>query len=179
MSGMAIKARQKEKAKSCAPFWDCLLETLFAAEGKASQWQLGWLNTEFINGEPFRESNPICSAINTNAKRGIRIIQEQCGREPMQSAWIQSFSDETGDIRELVLHYEVIAKDSLRADVIVKSTLLLDAWVNGLSAPKTKQLIEQLFSPAFVTKKEILRRQKELKAKPQMGIPLDQAKAIR
>lgn len=88
-------------------YWRNLWPKVVGSAGQASAWRSPWLTTCFADGTPFRDGNPIFSAVSDQRRLGVRIIQVEAdpSDEPAVSWWIDSFGDpsESDAIRELVI----------------------------------------------------------------------------
>jgi hypothetical protein len=88
-------------------YWRNLWAKVACSAGQASVWRSPWLTTCFADGTPFRDGNPIFSAVSDQRRLGVRIIQYEADPmdEPAVNWWIDSFGDpaEAGVIRELVV----------------------------------------------------------------------------
>jgi hypothetical protein len=56
-------------------FWKHHWERLLSEVGQKGTWQSPWFNTTFANGTPFRDGNPIFTAVCTSRRLGVQIIQ--------------------------------------------------------------------------------------------------------
>jgi hypothetical protein len=100
-------------------------------------WQSPWLNTHFANGEPFRDGNPIFSAVAHNRQIGIRVIQVDPEEPTDLSHWIDVFADgEPDSIRELVITC------ALTNEALVGAMNLMKQWITEekLKSSDEKQL---------------------------------------
>ena len=82
--------------------WDSLIREL----GQEASWQTPWLNTRFNDGSPFRDGNPIFSAVCPSRHLGVRVIQVEPADDPNEfTAWTDTFAKgEPEATEELVIH---------------------------------------------------------------------------
>jgi hypothetical protein len=73
--------------------------------GQEWLWQTPWLNTNFADGTPSRDGNPIFSAVSLPRRLGVRVIQVEPAHNPRElSVWTDTFAKgEAGSIKELVI----------------------------------------------------------------------------
>jgi hypothetical protein len=73
--------------------------------GDRDDWTTPWLSTEFADGTPCRDGNPIFSAFSPLRRRGIRVIQLEPSADPRdRDVWIDAFDkDGLEKIDELVI----------------------------------------------------------------------------
>ena len=85
-------------------FWNQRWETLLDEVGQRASWKTPWFETTFANGAPFRDGNPIFSAVCTSRRLGVQVIQLDPQEDDLEfRAWTDTF-DEGGDsIRKLVV----------------------------------------------------------------------------
>lgn len=98
--------------------WVAVLRDL----GQQDQWQTPWINTTANDGTPFRDGNPIFSAVCSARQLGVRVIQvEPEGDLNEFTSWIDTFAEGDPDaIKELVIHC-VLSDASLReAETLIK-----------------------------------------------------------
>jgi hypothetical protein len=55
--------------------WADLWTRVVRRAGQAALWRAPWLNTHFANGTPFRDGDPIFSAVDDGRQMGVRVIQ--------------------------------------------------------------------------------------------------------
>lgn len=84
--------------------WRDRWEGLLRWAGQHGQWKTPWLNTDFANGMPCRDGNPIFSAIDSSRRLGVRVIQVEPSGEPRELYfWIDTFGAGEETIKELVI----------------------------------------------------------------------------
>ena len=77
--------------------WTELLHEL----GQQDVWECPWLNTTFANGTPFRDGNPIFSAICPSRQLAGRIIQIGSDADAELQTWKGTFGQDR--VQELVI----------------------------------------------------------------------------
>jgi hypothetical protein len=98
--------------------WNAVLREL----GQQDQWQTPWINTIANDGTPFRDGNPIFSAVCSARHLGVRVIQvEPEGDSSEFTSWIDTFAEGDPDaIKELVIDC-VLSEATLReAETLIK-----------------------------------------------------------
>ncbi len=90
---------------SAEAYWRRLWDGLVRLTGQWGEWEAPWLRTTFANGTPFRDGDPIFSAISAARGLGVRIVQHEQGDGGLQpKLWIDRFGDEEdGVVRVLVI----------------------------------------------------------------------------
>jgi hypothetical protein len=81
--------------------WDELVRRV----GQERQWATPWLKTTFADGTPFADGNPIFSAVSSERRLGVRVIQLEPSEDRHElSFWTDIFAEgEPEAIKELVL----------------------------------------------------------------------------
>ena len=107
--------------------WDQLIRFLGASE----LWESPWMGTTFGDGTPMLDGNPIFSAVSTERRQGVRVIQlEPAGNPKEISIWVDKFAKgEPQEITELVI-----------ACVLSNETLLyaidaMEQWIRRREVP--------------------------------------------
>lgn len=77
--------------------WTKLLHEL----GQQDVWEFPWLTTTFANGMPFRDGNPIFSAICPSRQVAVRIIQIELDADAKFQTWKSTFGQDL--VQELVI----------------------------------------------------------------------------
>jgi len=73
--------------------WRCAWEELVRRSDAFDLWQSPWLNTNFANGIPCRDGNPIFSCICPSRRVGIRVIQLPPSENPRELYfWTDTFA---------------------------------------------------------------------------------------
>src|SRR5438045_3918635 len=68
--------------------WDAVLREL----GEQGNWQTPWMTTNSNDGTPFRDGNPIFSAVCPERHLGVRVIQLEPADDPNElSFWTDTF----------------------------------------------------------------------------------------
>src|SRR5262245_5295450 len=85
--------------------WKSRWQEVVEAAGQKDCWESPWLNTTFADGSPCRDGNPIFSAVNRKDRLGIRVIQQEPGKDPYEiSHWTDEFDQERAKpLKELVI----------------------------------------------------------------------------
>ncbi len=117
-------ARQYAAAQA---FWEELWQEVLQQAATIDSWRSPWLTPKHADGTPYRDGNPIFSAINESDRLGVRIIQEapaQTGPNELDH-WVDTFGNGTDSakIRELVI--STALGETTRAQV----QKLLTSWV--------------------------------------------------
>ena len=60
-------------------------------------WKDSWLATSGCNGTPFRDGDPMYSAVALDKSRGIRVRQDAQGQEPGAAVWIYRYGKDDPD----------------------------------------------------------------------------------
>ena len=85
-------------------FWQRRWQQLMDESGSGDSWQTPWVNTTFLNGTPFRDGNPIFSAVCPSRRLGVRVIQlDPSEDDPEFRAWTDFFGDDEDAVRKLVV----------------------------------------------------------------------------
>jgi hypothetical protein len=76
-------------------YWQNRWNELVKFAGKEGQWQTPWLRTAFADGTPFRDGDPIFSAISTVVDRAVRVIQYPPESDGIElDYWVEWFGPE-------------------------------------------------------------------------------------
>jgi hypothetical protein len=114
-------------------YWATLFEDI-ASKTPNQKWEK-WFDNVYANGQKILDGNPILSRLNTESRKGVRVIQD----EPQDNdshigAWLDSYET----IRELVI--SCVLSD--KTEGIVKD--LITAYiVNDLSDNEMQSLIDK------------------------------------
>jgi hypothetical protein len=74
-------------------YWYDLFESIIANYEKKVQWKK-WFDTCFLDDTLIQDGNPICSMVSQEARRGIRIVQDEPDPSlPEIIAWLDTFGD--------------------------------------------------------------------------------------
>jgi hypothetical protein len=94
-------------------------------------WTSPWLNTTFADGTPFRDGNPIFTAVCTSRHLGIRVIQlEPLANSPELEFWTDTFAEGGPQaIRELVISC-ALSQETFRAALD-----LMSEWIERETIP--------------------------------------------
>ncbi|MBI1830550.1 MAG: hypothetical protein HYR84_03755 [Planctomycetes bacterium] len=98
--------------------WKNEWHALVRSVGQEHLWQTPWLNTQFSNGTPFLDGNPIFSALCPGRRIGVRVIQVEPEGDNSDefTTWTDTFA--SGDqeaIQELVIHCALTQETLKRA----------------------------------------------------------------
>ena len=101
--------------------WLALIEQL----GQEKQWEVPWFEPRFANGEPFRDGNPIFTAIDRSRGLVVRIIQmpHAAEGEPDLISWNNKFA--AGDPEEAD---ELVIACVLSDETLAQATKLMTKW---------------------------------------------------
>jgi hypothetical protein len=122
---------QYDKAESV---WRDAWKNIMRETGQESLWKSPWMNTVFNDGTPFRDGNPIFTAVCPTRQLGVRVVQvhpeDGYGFDEI-SAWTDTFGEGEPDaIKELVI-------DCVLCDTTLATAAdLMKRWVtdeNGAS----------------------------------------------
>ena len=85
--------------------WRKLAEQVVQRVAKGELWETPWLNTEFADGSPCMDGNPIFSAVCRERRLALRVIQlEPMGNQGELNYWIDRFAKgEPDEVKELVI----------------------------------------------------------------------------
>ena len=105
--------------------WRDRWRELVRTEGQESLWRDPWINTNLGDGTPFRDGNPIFSAISPYRRLGVRVIQIEPSDAPNEfHSWIDTFAKgEPEEIEELVITCAL--SDQTMSDAIA----LMKRWI--------------------------------------------------
>lgn len=94
--------REYEQAES---LWRERWEDLLRRVGQERLWQAPWANTSFVNGTSMQDGNPIFSAICSQRKLAICVIQLEPLENPHEfSVWADTFAEGSPEVvKELVV----------------------------------------------------------------------------
>jgi hypothetical protein len=97
-----MDARAYEEAES---LWRERWSELVRGAGEEALWRSPWFNTQYLNGERFRDGNPIFSAVSECRKIGVRVIQIAPGEAEELTSWTDTFAaGDPEETKELVIH---------------------------------------------------------------------------
>lgn len=85
--------------------WQSRWQDLIEQAKQKSRWESPWLNARYADGTLCRDGNPIFSAVNRKDSLGIRVIQQEPGKDQEEiSHWTDAFDQEGAKpIKELVI----------------------------------------------------------------------------
>lgn len=91
--------------ESTESLWRAKWQELIKWIGQEQLWTSPWINTKFANGTPFRDGNPIFSAVCFSRSLGIRVIQHESSENARELVfWIDTFAEgEKKTVKELVI----------------------------------------------------------------------------
>jgi hypothetical protein len=106
--------------------WQSRWQEVVNAAGQEDRWESPWLNTTFADGTPCRDGNPIFSAVNHKGRLGIRVIQQEPGKNPHEiSHWTGEFDEEgRKPIKELVISCALTERTLQEAVGLMKQFLV-------------------------------------------------------
>jgi hypothetical protein len=124
-----------KKYAEAEAFWLQLWESLVRFTGQQAEWKYPWLRTASANGTPFRDGDPIFSAISTERRMAVRVIQhEPEGDGAEVDFWVDTFGDEGEAVRVLVISC------SLSDEAAIYARDLLYSWLEQ-GAVEVKQTL--------------------------------------
>ncbi len=107
------------------------------------EWKTPWLSTEFADGSPCRDGNPIFSAVSPLSRRGIRVIQLQPSADPRELYfWIGKFDE--GTPRKID---ELVISCALTRETLMDAMNLMSQWVDDGQI----ELSQEGYYPSFPT----------------------------
>jgi hypothetical protein len=72
--------------------------------GQKGEWRYPWLRTTSANGAPFRDGDPMFSAISADRGLAVRVIQHEPEGDDIElDFWVDEFGDEWEKVRVLVI----------------------------------------------------------------------------
>jgi hypothetical protein len=94
--------RQYEQAESV---WQRSWQDLIGRTGTLDLWETPWFSTNFNDGTPCRDGNPIFSAVSPTRRLGIQVIQLEPEENPREiTYWMDTFAKgEPEEVNELVI----------------------------------------------------------------------------
>jgi len=115
-------AHEYQQAES---LWQTQWEELVRHVGQEWLWETPWLKTDFANGTPCRDGNPIFSAISRSKGLGVRIIQVEPGDKQRELyVWTNVFAK--GDPEEIK---ELVISCSLTQETLLDAVDLMKRWL--------------------------------------------------
>jgi hypothetical protein len=123
-SNFLSNATEYEQAER---LWQTSWEDLLRRAPAQPLWKSPWLTMTFANGEPFRDGNPIFSAVCPTRRLGIRVIQlEPSADAPAEfDFWTDVFAEgEPEAIKELVISC------TLTPQTLLLALDLMNQWVS-------------------------------------------------
>lgn len=116
--------REYEQAEA---LWASAWAELVARAGQQGQWQSPWLSTQFADGTPFHDGNPIFSAVSPTQRRGVRVIQH----EPSQAAEDLSSWTDTFAAGEAEAIEEPVVSCALTRQTLSDALALMERWITA------------------------------------------------
>lgn len=78
--------------------WEQIWRDVLVAAGNPTGWRSPWLTTQFLNGRPFLDGDPIFSAVSTIQRRAIRVLQHAPENDSIDfEIWSETFGDPSSD----------------------------------------------------------------------------------
>ena len=71
-------------------FWKQRWEQLMEEVGQGGSWRTPWFNTTFVNGTPFRDGNPIFSAVCPDRPRKKSVSTPVVATEPLRMPYSEA-----------------------------------------------------------------------------------------
>jgi serine/threonine protein kinase len=114
--------REYEQAES---IWQQRWQDLLRRVGQEGQWQTPWVNTNFANGTPCRDGNPIFSAVSPSRRLAVRIVQLEPADDAMEfHVWKDSFAEVSPEAVE-----ELVISCVLTQETLTKAVELMRQWI--------------------------------------------------
>jgi hypothetical protein len=130
---------QYDKAESVwRDFWQKITREL----GQEELWKTPWMNTHFNDGTPFRDGNPIFTAICPARHLGVRVIQVEPEDEFDEiTAWTDTFGEGEPDaVKELVIHCVLSNATLATADDLMKR------WIRDENGPSFSEGLAKIYA---------------------------------
>jgi len=105
--------------------WQERWQELMRRLGQQGEWISPWINTNFVNGTPCRDGNPVFSAVCASRRLGIRVIQLEPRENPQEWCfWADTFAKgEKEEVQELVISC------ALTEQTLGRTIDLMQQWV--------------------------------------------------
>lgn len=112
--------------QSAETLWRSRFNQLVSDAGESHLWHSPWIDTSSGDATPFRDANPIFSAVCPSRRLGIRIIQlpPTPGAKPL-TFWTDKFAQ--GDPEEID---ELVISCILTDDTLATASDLIGSWIN-------------------------------------------------
>lgn len=124
--------------------WQQHFQELLRRVCQEGQWQTPWANTNFANGTPCRDGNPIFSAISPSRRLAVRIIQFGPADDAEEfHFWKDTFADtEPEAIEELVISC-VLTEQTLQQAVDLMRKWITEGKIHRPPEPNGGPLIDR------------------------------------
>ncbi len=119
--------------------WDDLLRHV----GQERLWETPWMTASFVNGTPIQDGNPIFSAISSQRKLAIRVIQLEPSDNPHEFyVWTDTFAEGSPEsVKELVISCV------LTPEVLNEAVELMRQWITEEKIPQPSEFPDGPFPP--------------------------------
>jgi hypothetical protein len=132
---------QYEKAESV---WRDVWQNIMRETGQEALWKSPWMNTVFNDGTPFRDGNPIFTAVCPTRHLGVRVVQVHpehgYGFDEI-SAWTDTFGEGEPDaIKELVI-------DCVLCDTTLATAAdLMKRWITDENGTSFAEALAKIYA---------------------------------
>ena len=132
--------REYEQAEA---FWRARWDDVVRGVGQESLWESPWFNTTFANGTPFRDGNPIFSAVSLHRHLGVQVIQLEPADDLEEfTVWTDTFAEGSPEaVKKLVISC-VLTKDTLR-----RAEELMRQWIPEEKVERARAIDEGPTAP--------------------------------
>ena len=105
--------------------WQQRWQELLRRVGQEGQWQTSWLNTNFANGTPCRDGNPIFSAVCPSRRLAVRVIQLEPADDAKEiHVWNDTFAEGSSEAVE-----ELVISCVLTEQTLQEAVELMRQWI--------------------------------------------------
>lgn len=106
--------------------WQQRWQELLRRVGQEGQWQMPWLNTNFDNGTPCRDGNPIFSALSPARRLAVRVIQLEPADDAKEfHVWNDTFAEGSPEAVE-----ELVISCVLTQETLTEAEELMRQWIS-------------------------------------------------
>ena len=104
--------------------WSRLIKRI----GEERRWKVPWFEAKFLDGTPFRDGNPIFTAVDRSRRLAVRVIQvpPQSDGEADLDSWTDKFGK--GDPEELD---ELVISCVLSDETLAEASELMTKWAKN------------------------------------------------
>jgi hypothetical protein len=119
-------------------YWQNRWNELVNFADQEGQWQTPWLRAAFADGTPFRDGDPIFSAISTLVDRAVRVIQYATESDGVElDCWVEWFGPDAANrrVQVLVISCSLSVESAAQACDAISSWMVEGAVGGRLSRP--------------------------------------------